>query len=82
LRYAGLRLQAETLGIAQVDLSSGNLRVRIDESTPLDPETLVRLAAVHAGAALRPEGLVWPLAPGQSALDGLGALLETLHRGL
>jgi transcription-repair coupling factor (superfamily II helicase) len=82
LRYATLRLQAQALGITQVDLSSGNLRVRIDETTPLVPETLARLAARRPGAALRPEGLVWSLAPGQGALDGLGALLETLQGSL
>jgi transcription-repair coupling factor (superfamily II helicase) len=82
LRYATLRLQAQELGITQVDLSSGNLRVRIDETTPLVPATLARLAAEHPGTALRPEGLVWSLAPGQGALDGLGALLETLRGSL
>jgi transcription-repair coupling factor (superfamily II helicase) len=82
LRYATLRLQAEALGIAQVDLSSGSLRARIDETTPLVPETLVRLAGERVGAALRPEGLVWPLVPGEDALDCLGALLETLRRSL
>jgi transcription-repair coupling factor (superfamily II helicase) len=82
LRYATLRLQAEALGIAQVDLSSGGLRARIDETTPLVPETLVRLAGERVGAALRPEGLVWPLVPGEDALDCLGALLETLRRSL
>ncbi len=82
LSYAALRLQAEALGIAQVDLSSGSLRARIDETTPLVPESLARLAGERAGAALRPEDLVWPLAPGENALDGLGALLETLRRSL
>jgi transcription-repair coupling factor (superfamily II helicase) len=82
LRYATLRLEAEALGIAQVDLSAGALRVRIDESTPLDPETLIRLAGERAGAGIRPEGLVWPLAPDEGALEGLGTLLETLRRSL
>jgi transcription-repair coupling factor (superfamily II helicase) len=82
LRYATLRLQAEALGITQVDLSSGILRVRMDEAAPLVPENLVRLAGERSGAALRPEALLWPLAPGESALEGLGALLESLRRSL
>jgi transcription-repair coupling factor (superfamily II helicase) len=82
LRYAGLRLRAEALGIAQVDLSAGRLRVRIDETTPLVPEHLVALVARRSGAALQPEGLLWPLAPAENALDGLGALLDSLHRSL
>jgi transcription-repair coupling factor (superfamily II helicase) len=82
LRYAMLRLQAEALGITQVDLSSGVLRVRIDEVTPLLPQTLIRLAGQRAGAALRPEALLWPLAPEEKPLEGLGALLETLRGSL
>jgi transcription-repair coupling factor (superfamily II helicase) len=82
LRYAALRLEAEAVGVTHVDLSAGALRLRFDAGTPLDPEALVRLAAGHPGAALRPEGLAWPLGAGQGALDGLGTLLESLRRSL
>jgi transcription-repair coupling factor (superfamily II helicase) len=82
LRYTALRLEAEEVGVTQVDRSAAALRLRFDPTTPLDPETLVRLAGEHPGAALRPEGLAWPLAPGEEALDILGTLLESLRRSL
>jgi transcription-repair coupling factor (superfamily II helicase) len=82
LRYAELRLGAEALGVTQVDLSSGTLHLRMDATTPIVPETLVGLVGERPGAALRPEGLDWPLLPGERALDGLGALLDRLRPGL
>jgi transcription-repair coupling factor (superfamily II helicase) len=82
LRYTALRLEAEEVGVTQVDRSAAGLRLRFDPTTPLDPGTLVRLAGEHPGAALRPEGLAWPLAPGEEALDILGTLLESLRRSL
>jgi transcription-repair coupling factor (superfamily II helicase) len=82
LRYATLRLEAETVGVTQVDLAAGVLRLRFDPTTPLDPQALVRLAGERPGAALRPEGLAWPLDPGEGALAGLGNLLDSLRHGL
>ena len=82
LRYAGERLSAEGLGITQVDLSSGALHVRFDETTAVVPDALVLLTRERAGAGLRPDGLVWPLESAETALDGLGLLLEKLRAGL
>jgi transcription-repair coupling factor (superfamily II helicase) len=76
LRYAALRLEAEALGVVQADLARGSLRLRFDEATPLAPETLVGLARERAGAALRPDGLAWPLGPGEPPLAGLESLLR------
>jgi transcription-repair coupling factor (superfamily II helicase) len=78
LRYAGLRLDAEALGIAQVDLARGALRLRFEEATPLAPEKLVALARERAGAALRPDGLAWPLDSSEAPLPGLESLLRRL----
>ena len=82
LRYASLRLSAEGLGITQVDLSSGALHLRFDETTSVAPAALIQLTGERAGATLRPEGLVWPVASDEDALEGLGALLENLHGSL
>ncbi len=82
LRYAGQRLSAEGLGITQVDLSSGALHVRFDETTAVVPDALVQLTLERKGAGLRPDGLVWPLESGETALDGLGLLLEKLRASL
>jgi transcription-repair coupling factor (superfamily II helicase) len=82
LRYAALRVEAEEVGVSQVDLSLGNLRVQFDPTTPLDPETVFRLARERPGAAFRPEGLTWPLVPGEGALVGLGTLLGSLRGSL
>jgi transcription-repair coupling factor (superfamily II helicase) len=82
LRYSDLRLGAETLGVTQVDRSGGALRLRLEASTPVAPETLVALVDQRPGAALDPEGLRWPLGPGEEPLAGLGALLDRLRGGL
>jgi transcription-repair coupling factor (superfamily II helicase) len=82
LRYAELRLRSEALGVTQVDLSAGALRLRLDPTTPIAPPGLVDLVGSRPGAALNPEGFSWPLLPEERALEGLGALLERLHDGL
>jgi transcription-repair coupling factor (superfamily II helicase) len=82
LEYARLRLQAEPLGVLQVDLGGGRLRLRLHETTPLDPERLVRLAAQREGAAVRPVGFAWPLLPEEAPLEGLGSLLDRLEADL
>jgi len=76
--FAGLRLRAEALAITQVDLGAGALAVRFDDRTPVAPDALVRTAGQRTGARLLPDGLRWPLAPGQTALAGLGELLDRL----
>jgi transcription-repair coupling factor (superfamily II helicase) len=82
LRYSGLRLEAESLGVAQVDRTAGALRLSIDPSTPLVPEGLVALVEERPGAALAPDGLRWPLLSGEPALEGLGLLLDRLRTSL
>ncbi len=82
LRYAELRLRAEALGVSQVDRSAAGLRVAFDASTPLAPEVLVALVGERPGAALGPEGLRWPVLPGEPALEGLADLLDRLRDGL
>jgi transcription-repair coupling factor (superfamily II helicase) len=82
LRYSRLRLLAEPLGVVQVDLGRGALRLRLDETTPLDPVGLVQLAAEREGAALRPEGFTWPLQRDEAPLEALGSLLDRLGAGL
>ncbi len=81
LRYAELRLRAETLAITEATLASGTLVLRFDPLTPLTPDALVRVAKQQPGAAILPEGLRWPLA-GQDVLPGLSRLLDELHAGL
>jgi transcription-repair coupling factor (superfamily II helicase) len=82
LRYARLRLLGEPLGVVQVDLGVGALRLRLDETTPLDPAGLGRLIAEREGAALRPEGFIWPLQPDEAPLEALGSLLGRLGTSL
>jgi transcription-repair coupling factor (superfamily II helicase) len=82
LHYTGLRLQAESLGVTQVDRTAGALRLVVDASTSLAPEALVALVEERPGAALAPDGLRWPLLPGEPTLEGLGLLLDRLHTSL
>jgi hypothetical protein len=56
--------------------------VRFDETTAVVPDALVQLTLERAGAGLRPDGLVWPLESAETALDGLGLLLEKLRASL
>ena len=81
LRYAATRLQAEDLGVIQVDRTARSLRLRFDESTPFTPESLVAVAGERPGAALSPEGLAWPLAE-EDTLEGLAALFSRLRDSL
>jgi len=81
LRYASLRQAAERVGIVQVDRARDALRVRWAEAG-VDPERLVALVSRTAAASLRPEGLRWPVAPGEDALGALERLLRELGADL
>jgi hypothetical protein len=70
------------LSVIEVNLASGSLVLRFDARTPVAPERLVALSAVRRGATLLPDGLRWPLLPGEDSLSGLAALLDRLQLGL
>ncbi len=82
LRYAELRAHAEELAITEVTAAAGVLLLRLDSRTPVNLETLARLASERAGGAVLPDGLRWPLAPGENVLAGFDGLLERLRAGL
>ncbi len=82
LRYAELRAQAEEVAVTEATLAAGALVLRFDPRTPVTPEALVRLATERRGGAILPDGLRWPLVPNESALEGLGTLLDRLRAGL
>ncbi|MGE0452954.1 MAG: transcription-repair coupling factor [Vicinamibacteria bacterium] len=80
LRYAGLRLRAEALGIVQVDRSERALLLRFGLPPPLAPEALVAVVGGLRGASLSPEGLLRaPLPAGGDAAPELDALLGRLE---
>ncbi len=79
LRYAGLRLRAEALGVAQVDLVGRTLHLRLAPQTPLAPESLAALVKTHRAIVPTPHGLKASLAEGQDPLDGLAALFGRLQ---
>jgi transcription-repair coupling factor (superfamily II helicase) len=78
LEFASARLAAEALGITQADLGAGALTVRFDERTSVAPERLGRLAGGCPGARVLPDGLRWPLLPGEPPLAALRGLLDRL----
>ncbi|HET8647515.1 MAG TPA: TRCF domain-containing protein, partial [Vicinamibacteria bacterium] len=87
LRWAELRVRAESLGLAQVDLTGGALLLRFGPQPPLDPAVLPELLRRWRGAAVTPQGVLrLPVPAGAAALDALGealgALEERLLRGL
>ena len=64
LEAAGVRLECERLGIAQVDRKRGELQIRFMENAVVDPQVLMRLVARNAkrGAQFTPQGLLkYPL---------------------
>jgi transcription-repair coupling factor (superfamily II helicase) len=64
LEAAGIRLECERLGIAQVDRKRGELQIRFMENAAVDPQILMRLVARNAkrGAQFTPQGLLkYPL---------------------
>jgi transcription-repair coupling factor (superfamily II helicase) len=80
LAYAGLRLRAEAVGVAQVDLTGPTLHFRFAPQPPLPPESLVHLVRGLAGASLLPQGILRaPTLPGEDALTALGRVLEPLE---
>ncbi len=80
LRYAGLRLRAEALGLSQVDAAGGSLHLRFAATTPLPPERLVRAARELPGGALSPQGILKARLPeGEDPLAALAALLGVLE---
>jgi hypothetical protein len=80
LRYAGLRLRAEALGISQVDAAGGSLHLRFASNTPLPPETLVRAARGLVGGGLSPQGILkGRLSEGEDPVERLSVLLAALE---
>jgi transcription-repair coupling factor (superfamily II helicase) len=79
--YAGLRLQAEALGIVQVEASATALVVRFGPATPLRPEALVAAAGAFPGARLAPDGMRVPRSPAGPPLPALAEVLARLGPG-
>ncbi len=82
LRYAALRLRAEALGVAQVDLVARTLHLRLAQKTPLRPGALAALVQAHPFLAPTVQGLKAVLREGEDALAGLGALFDRLEATL
>jgi transcription-repair coupling factor (superfamily II helicase) len=83
LRWAELRMRAESLGIAQVDLSAGALHVRFTAEAPVDPSALPDFLRRWRGAAVTPQGVLrLPLPAGAAPLDGLEEALSALDERL
>ena len=82
LRYAGLRLRAEALGLVQVDRGEKILALRFGPGAGVAAEQLVALVKRNSGASLSPDGLVrMPVAPAQDPLGALEATLSSLELG-
>jgi transcription-repair coupling factor (superfamily II helicase) len=82
LRYAGARLRAEALGVAQVDRSAGALHLRFWPSAAPAPDLLVRLVRGMPGASLTPAGVLRVPVPTGPALPEVESLLFRLEEAL
>jgi transcription-repair coupling factor (superfamily II helicase) len=83
--YGALRLRAEKLGIAQVDVVPGALAVRLSSDSSLSPADAIRFVQGDAGASLTPTGIRTAIHPGADPLLSLSAFLDRLeasHPGL
>jgi transcription-repair coupling factor (superfamily II helicase) len=79
LRYARRRLEAESLGVRQVDLAAGAIHLSFLADTALPPQAVVDLVRAVPGARLDPRGVLRvPLEPDREPLDELEALLARL----
>ncbi|MGH9868654.1 MAG: transcription-repair coupling factor [Candidatus Polarisedimenticolia bacterium] len=58
LQVAGIRILAERLRVQQLDYRAGSLSVKFSETTPVDPETLMRFVAKRPDASFSPPGLL------------------------
>jgi transcription-repair coupling factor (superfamily II helicase) len=80
--YAGLRLRAEALGVAQVDVSPTAFSVRLGLDPTFTPEALVAAVAAWPGARLNPDGIRIPRPPGEPPSPGLARILSQLEAAL
>jgi transcription-repair coupling factor (superfamily II helicase) len=81
LTFARLRMQAETLGIRQVERSSAALSLQLHAETPLPPEALLRFVQGQVGASLSPDGVLrLPTSTGLDPLASLAAALQALAK--
>ena len=58
LALASLRLLADRLWIRSVDYKRGAVQMRFAETSPVSPESLVRLASTRRGVSLTPGGIL------------------------
>jgi hypothetical protein len=87
LLWAELRVRAEALGVAQVDVSAGVLLVRLAADTTVEASQAQALARRWRGVTLTPQGVLrLPVPPGGAPLaalaEALGALEELPLGGL
>jgi transcription-repair coupling factor (superfamily II helicase) len=82
LRYGSLRLRADGLRIAQVDLAGAALQLRFAEDTPLPPDALVGLLARRVSSVFTPQGVLRVALGGAEPLDALATVLGELETAL
>jgi transcription-repair coupling factor (superfamily II helicase) len=81
LEYGRLRLQAEALGLAQVERSERTIVLRPGPELARAPHSIVGLVQATRGAALTPDGVIrMPSPPGAPALAAVAAVLAALER--
>jgi transcription-repair coupling factor (superfamily II helicase) len=80
LAYARLRLQAEGVGIAQIDCGSEALHVRFAPNAPLSTEALVRTVRALGGASVSAQGVLRVPLQTKDPLEDTARVLETLIR--
>ncbi len=77
--WADLRLRAEAVGVAQVDLSGAAVHLRFRPDAPLLPERIVAVARAGPGGSFSPQGILrGPLRDGEDGLQALDRLLAEL----
>jgi transcription-repair coupling factor (superfamily II helicase) len=80
--YAAVRLRAEALGVAQVDVSSSSFSLRFGPDTSFTAEALIAAVATLPGARLNPEGIRIPRPPSEPPTPVLATILSRLEESL
>ena len=76
--HARLRVRAERLLIASVEVDSGSVRLKFSKDTKVHPTALMRLLKERPGSAFSPEGMLSVPLQGAPPLESAWDLLRDL----
>ncbi|HMX27111.1 MAG TPA: helicase-related protein, partial [Blastocatellia bacterium] len=82
-RYAGVRREAQSLGIVSIDRIGDNLSIKLGEKAKIEPEKLMQLLAENKAATFTPNGVLkikLDSAPNAKESQVFSVLIEILRQ--